>query len=135
MYGLVRTMYVQCTYICPLGSDKGLDAALLQNGQPVAFASHALSQTEQRYAQVEKECLAIVFACERFDHYIRGFELVNMESDHKPLEAIFQKPILSAPKRLLRMMLRLQKYSLHIKYKQGSKMYIADTLSMDCYFY
>ena len=123
-YDINEEVTIQCD-----ASDKGLGAALLQNGQPVAFASRALSQTEQRYAQIEKECLAIVFACERFDHYIHGRELVNVESDHKPLEAIFQKPILSAPKRLQRMMLRLQKYSLHIKYKQGSKMYIADALS------
>ena len=45
-------------------SEKGLGAVLLQKGQPVAFASRALSRTEQTYAQIEKECLAILFACE-----------------------------------------------------------------------
>lgn len=48
-------------------SDKGLGAVLLQNGQPVAFASRTLSKTEQRYATSEKECLAIVFGCESFN--------------------------------------------------------------------
>lgn len=43
-------------------SEKGLGATLLQHGQPVAFAPRTLSQVEQRYAQIEKECLAIVFA-------------------------------------------------------------------------
>ena len=51
-------------------SDKGLGAVLLQNGQPVAFASRTLSKTEQRYATIEKECLAIVFGCERFNPYL-----------------------------------------------------------------
>ena len=47
-------------------SEVGLGAALMQNGQPVAFASRTLSQTERQYAQIEKECLAIVFACDKF---------------------------------------------------------------------
>lgn len=47
----------------------GLGATLLQHGQPVAYASRALSQTNQRYAQTYKECLAIVFAFEDVDQY------------------------------------------------------------------
>ena len=53
-------------------SDKGLGAALLQGGQPVAYASRALTSTEQNYAQIEKEMLAIVFAAGRFDQYVYG---------------------------------------------------------------
>ena len=45
-------------------SESGLGAALLQNGHPETFDSKALTKTEQGYAQIEKECLAIVFACE-----------------------------------------------------------------------
>ena len=52
-----------------------------------------------------------------------------METDHKPLVLIFQKSLHSAPKRLQRMLLRLQKYNLHVKYLPGSQMYIADMLS------
>ena len=51
-------------------------AALLQNGQPVAYVSRVLTSTETRYAQIEKELLAIVFACERFDTYIYGRDAV-----------------------------------------------------------
>ena len=46
-----------------------------------------------------------------------------------PLVPIFQKPLHAAPKRLQRMLLRLQKYNLHVQYLPGSKMLIADTLS------
>lgn len=42
---------------------------------------------------------------------------------------IFAKPILASPKRLQRMRLRLQKYSLKVEYKQGPRTYISDTLS------
>ena len=108
-------------------SEKGLGATLLQNGQPVAFASRTL--VEQRYAQIEKECLAIVFACTKLSQYITRTELITVESDHKPLQSIFKKSLLSAPGRLERMILRLQKYNIDVVYKPGSQMYLADHLS------
>lgn len=49
--------------------------------------------------------------------------------DGKPLEAIFQKPLLQAPVRLQRMLLRLQRYDISVQYGKGEKMYIADILS------
>ena len=110
-------------------SDKGLGAVLLQNGQPVAFASRTLSKTEQRYATIEKECLAIVFGCERFNQYLARREKIHIETDHKPLESIFRKSLLAAPCRLQRMLLRLQRYNLAVKYKPGSQMVLADHLS------
>ena len=44
-------------------SSKGMGAALLQEGKPVAYASYALTETQQRYSQIEKETLAIVSGC------------------------------------------------------------------------
>ena len=52
-----------------------------------------------------------------------------VESDHKPLEAILVKPLVSAPKRLQKIILRLQRYDLDMRYKKGRELYIADTLS------
>lgn len=123
-YNLKEEVTLQCN-----ASQSSLGAALMQNGQPVAYASRALTPAETRYAQIEKELLAIVFACDRFDAYVYGRDLVNVETDHKPLEAIFMKSLASAPKRLQRMLLRLQKYSLKVKYKKGREMLLADTLS------
>jgi hypothetical protein len=54
---------------------------------------------------------------------------VIVGSDHKPLESIYKKPLIAAPKRLQRMLLRLQKYDLEIQFKSGKQMYLADTLS------
>ena len=110
-------------------SNKGLGAVLLQNGQPVAFASRTLSPTEQRYATIEKECLGTVFACERFNQYLAPREKISVETDHKPLKSIFKKSLLSAPCRLQRMLLRLQRFNLTVKYKPGSQMLLADHLS------
>lgn len=109
-------------------SKSGLGAALLQNGRPVAYVSRALTPTEQRYAQIEKELLAIVFSLEKFNHYTYGRH-VKVQSDHKPLEAILRKPLASAPRRLQGMMMRLQKYSFDVRYERGKNMHLADTLS------
>ena len=109
-------------------SDMGLGASLMQNGQPVAYASRALSSTERNYAQIEKELLAIVFGMERFHQFTYGRPIL-VHSDHKPLETIFKKPLLSAPKRLQRMLMRLQVYDIDLVYKQGKHLYVADTLS------
>ena len=53
-------------------SDKGLGAVLLQKGQPIAYASRALTDAESRYAQIEKELLAVVYDLERFHTYTYG---------------------------------------------------------------
>ncbi|PFX26209.1 Retrovirus-related Pol polyprotein from transposon 17.6 [Stylophora pistillata] len=123
-YDMNSEVTIQCD-----ASVKGLGATLLQNGQPVAFASRTLSQVEQRYAQIKKERLAIVFACTKFSQYITRREKIIVESDHKLLQSIFKKSLLAAPSRLQRMLLRLQRYNLDVQYKPGSQMYVADHLS------
>ena len=108
-YDVMKPVVIQCD-----ASDSGLGAALLQNGLPVAYSSRSLTSAEINYAQIEKELLAIVFACEKFDQYVYGRDKVHVQSDHKPLEVIFKRPLVTAPKRLQRMLLRLQRYSLDI---------------------
>lgn len=110
-------------------SSAALGAVLLQDGRPVEYASRTLTDTQKRYAQIEKELLAIVFACERFHQYIYGQQGVIVDSDHKPLQSIFKKPLMSVPARLQRMMLRIQGYDLIVNYVPGKYMYIPDMLS------
>lgn len=109
-------------------SMKGIGAALLQEGRPVAFASKSLSDEETRYANIEREMLAVVYGCERFHTYLYG-QTFTVESDHKPLESIQLKHLRAAPPRLQRMLLRIQPYNLTIKYIPGKDMKIADPLS------
>ncbi|XP_059061669.1 uncharacterized protein K02A2.6-like [Achroia grisella] len=110
-------------------SSRGLGACLLQGGQPVAYAARTLTPAESRWAQIEKEMLAVVFGCLRFHQYVYGHDKVTIESDHKPLEAILKKQLNETPVRLQRMLLKLQRYSVQLKYKPGRLLYIADTLS------
>lgn len=109
-------------------SSEGIGAVILQDNKPVAYGSRAFTDAQKRYAQIEKELLAIVYGCEKFHQYIYGKE-VGVESDHKPLESIFKKSLHQAPPRLQRMLLRLQRYTLKVAYKPGKEMHIADALS------
>ena len=111
-------------------SDYGIGATLLQKNRPVAYSSTTLTKSEKdNYAQIEKECLAIVHAMTRWDQWLYGHHHIVVESDHKPLETIFKHPISHAPKRLQKMMLHLQRYTFTIVYRKGSTMWLADILS------
>ena len=116
-------MTIQCD-----ASNYGTGGVLLQEGKPIAFTSLDVMSTEQNYAAIEKECLAICHATEMFHHYITGKD-IHVESDHKPLEIIFQKSLLNAPKMLQHMSLKLQRYNLKVSYKRGNEMYMTDLLS------
>ena len=109
-------------------SFKGLGAVLIQDNHPVAYASRALTTCQQLYAQIEKEMLAIAFGCTRFHQYIFGMPTIEVETDHKPLEAILKKPLHQAPARLQRMIMSIQKYSINLVYRPGKQLVIADTL-------
>ena len=120
-----KKITVQCD-----ASQAGLGSVLLQDGRPVEYASRAMTPTEQNYAQIEKELLAVVFSLERFHYYVYSHqEDVTIETDHKPLISISKKALASAPKRLQRLLLRLQRYTFNLVYRPGSELVLADTLS------
>ena len=79
-------------------SQRGLGACLLQDGQPIAYTSKSLTYTETRYTNIERELLANVFACQWFNTYVLGRPF-TVESNHKPLEMIHKKSLVSAPPR------------------------------------
>ena len=123
-YDVNKPIIFQCD-----ASQAGLGACLAQENKSVAFASRSLFPAKINYAQIEKELLLIVFACEKFHQYVYGQQTVTVESDHKPLEYIWKKPWSTTPPRLQRLMLRLQPYDLKIKCVPGKYLYMADTLS------
>ena len=88
-------------------SMKGLGECLMQEGNPVAFASKSLSSAELNYSNIEKKMLGVVFALCRFHQYTYS-RPVEVISDHKPLESINRKPLSEAPPRLQRMLLKIQ---------------------------
>ena len=97
----------------------GLGAVLMQNGLPVAYGSRALDQTQQKYATIEKELLAIALFA----------KAITVETDHKPLLGIMAKPLHMLSARLQRIRMRLQRYDLKLQYKPGKEMLFADMLS------
>jgi len=102
-------------------SPVGISAILLQKSpdkeDPVAisYVSRSLSETEMRYSQIERECLAAVFACERNRLFLygRSFSLIN---DNKALINILNNAKSKPPPRIERLLLRLQGYNFEAEY-------------------
>ncbi|KAF2883749.1 hypothetical protein ILUMI_22413 [Ignelater luminosus] len=90
------------------------------------LASKPMTGAQKRYAQIKKELLAILFACEHFHQYIYGKHVV-VQTDHKPLVAIFDKPLVSAPLRLQRKLMKIQRYDIELHYVPEKYLYLADT--------
>ena len=122
------------TIIAADASKYGLGAVLMQiqeNGErkPVHYASRSLTETEQRYAVIEKEALAATWACEQFSQYVLGLHF-QLETDHNPLVVLFgDKDLSSMPVRIQRFKLRLMRYSFTIRHVPGKYQNTADTLS------
>ena len=91
------------------------------------FWSQQFSDIECRYSQVEKEALAAVLACEKFQIYLIGkhFTLIT---DNKAVELIYRNPRSKPPARLLRWNLRLMEFDFDIIHKPGRDN-VADYLS------
>ena len=121
------------TMISTDASSFGLGAAVLQKTddgwKPIAYASRSMSPTEQRYAQIEKEALAMCWACEKFQYYLVGRQFIA-ETDHKPLVSVLgDKELALLPLRIQRFRLRMMAYSYTVCYTPGEKLVVADALS------
>ncbi|PNF18384.1 hypothetical protein B7P43_G12483 [Cryptotermes secundus] len=103
-----------------------LSQGKLGQDKPIAYASRTLNKAELNYATVEKELLAIVWACKHFRPYLLGrkFQIVT---DHKGLTWIFN--VKDPSSRLMRWKLLLEEYDYEIQYRAGHRNCNADSLS------
>ena len=91
----------------------------------------AMTDTEHRYAQIEKEALAATWACKKFSRYmyVLGMKF-TLETDHKLLVPLLStKQLDSLPPRVLRFRLRMDRYDYKVQHVPGKALNTADTLS------
>ena len=115
----------------------GLGAvSLVEKGEllkPIAFASRKLQPADEvKYAQIKKEYLTALWACEKFDRYLRGlqeFRLLLL-TDRKPLVPLINGPDLSTvPIRCQRLLMKMMRHNPKAQHIPGKQLVIADTLS------
>ena len=96
------------TIVAADASSIGFGAVLTQKQQSDQWLSiaYAWTPTESKYAQIEKEALALTYSCERFQKYLIG-KSFHLHTNHKPLVPIF------SAKSLEELSLRVQRFRLH----------------------
>ena len=110
---------------------KTIGGVLTQNDHPVTYISRNLTSAEQKYSNIEREALAVVFAVTRLRQFLLGRKF-TLRTDHKPLQYIFnpsnQIPeIVSA--RLARWAITLMAYDYDVQYTPGQDIGHADAMS------
>ncbi|XP_058817794.1 uncharacterized protein K02A2.6-like [Topomyia yanbarensis] len=124
------------TIVAADASNNGLGACLMHrypdsSVKVVCHASRTLTPAEQRYGQVEKEALALIFAVTKFHRFIYGRKF-SLHTDHKPLVAVFgsKKGIpIHTTNRLQRWAIVLLSYDFEIKHISTQEFGYADILS------
>lgn len=113
-------------------SDNAVGAALVQeqNGETriISYFSKKLSNTQRKYAAVEKECLAVLLAIDNFRHYVEGTRF-KVVTDARSLLWLFKMGAESGNSKLLRWALRIQSYDIELVYRKGKNNVTADCLS------
>ncbi|KAK1695500.1 hypothetical protein QYE76_012197, partial [Lolium multiflorum] len=116
--GIVRDVEVLCGAVLGQRVDKKLNV--------IHYASKTLDAAQRNYATTEKELLAVVFACDKFRPYIVDSK-VTIHTDHAAIRYLMTKK--DAKPRLIRWVLLLQEFDLHIIDRKGADNPVADNLS------
>ena len=102
---------------------KGLGAILYQSKkgrwQPITCSSRSLTETEQKYSQLDREALAIRWACEKNYLYLIGSKF-KVITDHQPLAPIFNNKHSRPPMRIEKWLTYLQQFEFIVEYQPGN---------------
>uniref|UniRef100_A0ABD2WS82 RNA-directed DNA polymerase n=1 Tax=Trichogramma kaykai TaxID=54128 RepID=A0ABD2WS82_9HYME len=111
-------------------SDTGLGAVLTQTidntERVLCFASRTMNAAERNYSVTERECLAVLWAVQKFRPYVEGYHF-KVISDHSSLKWLHN--LKNPTGRLARWALELQQYDYEILHRKGSQNVVADALS------
>ncbi|PNX92555.1 retrotransposon-related protein, partial [Trifolium pratense] len=105
---------------------RGIGAVLMQQKQPIAFFSKALSEGNLTKSVYEKELMALVLAIQHWRHYLLGKSFV-VYTDHKSLKHFLQQRVTSPDQQCW--LAKLLGYQFEVKYKPGLENKAADALS------
>jgi hypothetical protein len=83
---------------------------------PITFASRKLSDLEQNYNMTEREGPTMVYALQKFKHYLLG-KKINMFTYHSALKYLVNKPMLGG--RICRWLLLFQEFDFEVIVKPG----------------
>lgn len=107
-------------------SKYAVGATLQQEGHPVAFISHRLSQAENNWNTGDQELLAFIVALREWDVYHRGRKF-ELHTDHEPIRYLQSKARLIG--RQARWLDELQSYDYDVDHVPGKHNVVADALS------
>ena len=106
----------------------GLGTCLLQDGEPVHFASRALTEAQKGYVAIEIESLVVAWAVEKFHHFLYARHFI-LETDQKPLEVIVSKSLNQATTGLQKILIKTFPHHFTVCYIPGVTNQLADCLS------
>ena len=109
-------------------SKKGFGAVILQDDKPVYFASRSLTPAERNYQNLERECMAAIWGMEKFHFFLYGKQFL-LQTDQKPLTAIFKKHLIDVSPRIQRIAIRAWPYIFTTEWIKGKDNKVADGLS------
>jgi hypothetical protein len=92
----------------------------------IHYASKTLDSAQRNYATTEKDFLAIVLARDKFRSYIVDSKVI-VHTDHVAIQYLMEMK--DAKPRLIRWVLLLQEFDLHITDRKGAENPVADNLS------